>query len=244
MAEFLHRAWLERPALQAWLWFGLSYEHGYQQRALVVDFPECVQARIERALESVASRMPKPIALPPWHRQNHDPPAPDPFDDVAGQEWYEEPDEEWRIRLDQDPDWPVVLPPRRRRVPDAPVDVAVATSQAPRLAEPPIDTSRAASRTRQRISPIAAIRVGEMLVQELGEGVCLEDLRALIRRGRPARADDELRRQLATAIARLRAQRRVRVAALAIALACDPATIWRQIQRANRVDHTDRAERP
>ena len=67
-------------------------------------------------------------------------------------------------------------------------------------------------------------RAAELLVEESGHTIT--ELRATLRRGRPSASTRAVREELANAVARAREQR-VAVSALADALQCDPATIWR-----------------
>jgi hypothetical protein len=76
------------------------------------------------------------------------------------------------------------------------------------------------------LSPVSRARVIELLEEAAG-GLALERMRPLMRRGRRAKAASEDYTRLASAIASLRACRRIRVDHLAEVLGCDPATIWR-----------------
>jgi hypothetical protein len=58
-------------------------------------------------------------------------------------------------------------------------------------------------------------------------GVSVTILRSVLRRGRPTREQQVVREVLARAVRELRAKESVAVSALAAALQCDPATIWR-----------------
>jgi len=60
----------------------------------------------------------------------------------------------------------------------------------------------------------------------------IEALRATLKRGRPSIERQAARKRLAVAVRDLRSSNRVAVGALAEALKCDPATVWRLVQYA------------
>lgn len=179
--------------------------------------------------------MSEPLLMPLWHIDED--PAPLEcyvvHDEDAVDGWYEEPDEEWRVALGGLDDYvPCVRfeDDKHDGLDDQPGLESDAAADAfwESVRERPVVRPRPPS-------PLTSARVGELLLKQVGD-VELEDLRRLLRRGRPARADDELRCALSLAIHQLRELRRVRVSTLAAVLQCDPATIWRQAQRGARLE--------
>jgi hypothetical protein len=93
------------------------------------------------------------------------------------------------------------------------------------------DTGRAPParwRTREKRRarpPIASPQKAAAMLEE-ASGKSVEELRSVLRRGRPSAAAREIRESLAEAVVRVK-ERRVMTDALASALGCDCATVWR-----------------
>ena len=92
------------------------------------------------------------------------------------------------------------------------------------------ESQRWRTRERRRAPrPVSTRQEAEkLLVAAVGHPI--ETLRASVRRGRPTVERRAVRAALAAAVSELRKARRVSAGALANALSCDPATVWRLAQ--------------
>jgi hypothetical protein len=234
--DFLLNAWRARPARRSFFYFGDEFSQ-YECRGLLVGFPAIRQQGIDRLLSWLAHQLSHPINLPPWH------PGEEPDDSWL---WHDEPHEAEETSsadpYEEDGSDASVgrrasrgsagedAGPRRRNSELGVSDPRALLGDSPGGFQGP--GARGFFGHATEASPVAKAKLERLLEQRCGAPI--DDIRRVIRRGRPAKADTRARAAVASALSQLRDERRVRVALLAEILQCDPATIWRLRKRSRQ----------